>query len=84
MQNKFFKKGGTLPPNHPDIHWKDMPEYSIEDLMPYRQLIISFKSEEDIQSFAKLLNQKINLKTKSLWYPKHDINKTEILRYDEE
>ena len=53
-----------------EIEWTDMPEFNQDDLTPNRQLIISFKTEQDIQEFAKLIAQKITEKTKSVWFPK--------------
>ena len=47
-----------------------MPEFNQDDLTPNRQLIISFKTEKDIQDFANLIGQNITEKTKSLWFPK--------------
>lgn len=49
--------------------WTDMPEFDQQDLRPYRQMIISFKSEKDIKDFAQLIKQTITDKTKSVWYP---------------
>ena len=53
-----------------ELEWTGMPEFNNDDLTPKRQLIISFKTEEDVQLFAKLINQKLTTKTKSLWFPK--------------
>lgn len=50
--------------------WVDMPEFKQNDLSPIRQIIVSFKSKEDIIKFSKLVNQAITDKTKSIWYPK--------------
>ena len=50
--------------------WEGMPEFDNEDLTPHKQLIISFNNDDDIQEFAKLIDQKITEKTKSLWFPK--------------
>ena len=47
----------------------DMPEFDNKDLTPKRQLIISFRNEDDIKTFANLIKQNITDKTKSLWYP---------------
>ena len=49
--------------------WQGMPEFNQEDKMPYRQIIVSFKNEDDIKSFANLMKQNITDKTKSLWHP---------------
>jgi len=70
------------PPDY-DIQdeWKGMPECESSDKGPYRQLIISFASEEDIQAFSKLIEQKITPKTKSLWYPPAEIGRYADKRY---
>ena len=49
--------------------WINMPEFHQEDIGPHRQLVVSFKNEEDVQAFAKLIDQNITFKTKSLWFP---------------
>jgi|TARA_B100000424_G_C22659492_1_gene362965 dTDP-4-amino-4,6-dideoxygalactose transaminase len=50
-------------------HWQDMPEFYQEDLTSKRKIIVHFRNEEDVQKFAKLLNQRITPKSPSLWYP---------------
>ena len=57
-----------------DKEWEGMPEFKQDDKMPYRQIIISFENEADIENFSTLLNQNITDKTKSLWYPKKEKN----------
>ena len=57
-----------------DKEWDGMPEFKQDDKMPYRQIIISFDNEDDIENFSTLLNQSITDKTKSLWYPKKEKN----------
>jgi len=52
-----------------ELEWTDMPEFDNKDLTPKRQLIISFRNEDDIKTFANLIKQNITDKTKSLWYP---------------
>jgi hypothetical protein len=54
----------------PQDEWEGMPEFENEDLTPHRQIIISFKNDDDINSFSKLIKQNITDKTKSLWFPK--------------
>jgi len=49
--------------------WESMPEYESKDVGPDRQLIVSFRNDDDVQAFAKLVDQKITDKTRSLWYP---------------
>jgi len=64
--------------------WKDMPEFVQEDLTPKREIIVYFKNETDVQTFAKLMNQKITILTKSLWYPEIDIMSVVNKRYMDE
>jgi len=52
-----------------ELEWTGMPEFINNDLSPKRQLIVSFKTDEDVQLFARFINQNITDKTKSLWYP---------------
>ena len=53
-----------------ELEWSGMPEFNNDDLSPKKQVIISFKTDEDVQLFAKLINQDITAKTKSIWFPK--------------
>lgn len=57
----------------PEEEWVGMPDFENQDLTPIRQIIVSFKSLEDIKEFSKLVNQNITDKTKSIWYPKAEI-----------
>lgn len=50
-------------------HWKDMPEFSSEDQSPHRSIIVHFTNKEDVEDFAKLMDQKISNKTQFIWYP---------------
>ena len=51
--------------------WQDMPEFEqIETRIPYVELIVRFANEEDLQAFAKLINQRLTCLTKSTWYPR--------------
>ena len=62
--------------------WEGMPEYiSSNDLMPVQQVIINFLTEEDISQFAKLVQQTITQKTRSLWYPKAKIESIVTKRF---
>ena len=53
--------------------WIGMPEFIQEDLNPVQQIIVSFATEEDVQEFAKFIDQKLTNKTQSIWYPKAEI-----------
>ena len=45
-------------------HWKDMPEFSQEDLTPVQSIIVHFYTKEDAQDFAELVGSRITSKTK--------------------
>ena len=65
-------------------HWKGMPEFESENKMPAKQIIVSFVTEEDYQAFAKLVDQKLTKKTKSIWYPKKERAEVSLLRWVDE
>lgn len=50
-------------------HWRGMPEYSCENLLPSYSVKVNFLSAEDMEEFGNLLGQKIGSKTKSVWFP---------------
>ena len=50
--------------------WQDMPEFVQEDQSSYKSIIVHFENKQDMKTFAKLVNQKINFRTKFIWYPK--------------
>lgn len=44
--------------------WQDMPEFVQDKKEPYAKINIRFDNEEDLQEFAKLINQNITKKQK--------------------
>lgn len=50
-------------------HWVEMPEFVQEKKEPFAKIIIRFETEEDLQDFAKIIDQKLTPKTKSIWHP---------------
>lgn len=56
-------------PVDPQKEWTGLPEYEQPDMMPERRLIVNFRSDADVQAFAKLIGQDITDKTRSLWHP---------------
>lgn len=56
------------------INWKDewvgMPEYNQEKIMPFKEVIVRFKTEDDMNLFYETINQKPPNKLKSIWFPK--------------
>ena len=65
-------------------HWVGMPEFIQENNPPYKRIIISFRNEDDYNEFAKLVDQNLSDKTKSIWYPKLDREANSLLRWVEE
>ena len=81
-----MKKKGPLfnIPEPWEKEWKDMPEFQQKEMMPFRTISVHFEKQEDIEIFSNLIGQKINSKTKSIWFPKIDILKTAHKRYVDE
>lgn len=49
--------------------WKGMPEYVNEDLPPVKSLQVHFRTKEEYMEFVELVNQRMTMKTKYIWYP---------------
>lgn len=49
--------------------WVGMPEFIQEKKEPFAKIIFRFETEEDLQEFSELIDQKLTSKTKSAWYP---------------
>jgi len=62
-------------------HWKDMPEFLMNDNTSFRKIVVHFASEEDFMDFQEKISQKLGSKQPSCWYPKVDHRKTSHLRY---
>jgi hypothetical protein len=57
--------------------WKDMPEYSNEEIQPYKSIKVNFLTKEAYDAFSVLVGQNFTEKTKSIFYPQKE--KTSIL-----
>ena len=49
-----------------------MPEFVTNNKKPYQQIIVSFKSYDDVKEFAKRLGLNVTPKTDALWFPLKD------------
>jgi len=49
--------------------WDGMPEFVQEKQESFAKIIVRFEAEKDLEEFAKLIDQKLTSKTKSIWYP---------------
>lgn len=61
-----------------------MPEFVQEDLTSLRKIVVHFKSQEDVDAFAKAIGQKITPKQPSLWYPAQKFRRYANKRYIDE
>ena len=57
-----------------DVEWRGMPEYNQPNNTAFRQIIVEFDNDKEVEAFAVLLEQSVTEKTKSLWYPPRDKN----------
>jgi len=64
------------------IEWQGMPEFIQNDQEPIQQIIVSFKTKEDIKIFAELINQNVTYQTKSVWYPEEKKGKFKNYHYE--
>lgn len=55
-----------------DEEWKEMPEFKQENQNAFKEIKVKFLNEEDYKNFASIIDQKLNLETISIWYPKRD------------
>lgn len=65
-------------------HYVGMPEFDQKDNPPHRKIFLNFRNEEDYQKFAKLVEQNLTDKTKSIWYPKLEIDDNMLKRWIED
>lgn len=49
--------------------WKEMPEFVQEKKEPFSKITVRFETQDDLESFAELIGQKLTPKTKSIWHP---------------
>jgi hypothetical protein len=49
--------------------WVAMPEFEQNDDKPFKSIKVHFRNQEDVDLLAALVNQKITLNTRYIWYP---------------
>ena len=81
-QENLFGPEGV--PEQWKLEWEGMPEFKADDLTSFQYIIVHFQNKEDVNKFAKLVNQKLTYKTKSIWYPEAEMANNTIFRYIEE
>jgi hypothetical protein len=50
-------------------HWQDMPEFRNNPPEPFGRVSVLFARREDMELFAKLIEQPITPRTKAVWFP---------------
>ena len=68
--------------------WDDMPEFVQEEEKWHDEVSVRFKTQEDLEKFARLIGQP-NLiprkkRRKTCWYPAYDIEQNRALFWVEE
>lgn len=61
--------------------WKGMPEFEHEDKTAYKSIVLHFKDQAAVDTFAALVGQNITLNTRYLWYPEKEIETYMDKRY---
>lgn len=61
--------------------WRDMPEFAMADKEAFLTLPVHFKDQAAVDAFAKLIGQKIDERTRYLWYPNKEIELMRDKRY---
>lgn len=61
--------------------WIGMPEFIQEDASPYKTVYVHFRTRDDLDAFIELVQQRIGMKTKSIWFPKKEWRKTSEFAY---
>ena len=65
----------------PDEEWQDMPEFNQEDVRGVQKIVVHFKTNDDVQNFARLIEQPLTPATNSVWFPQAEIGVTKDKRY---
>jgi hypothetical protein len=55
--------------HEPEKAWEGMPEFDQQDKEAKRQILVSFRNDEDVEKFVQLLGLAITPQTRYLWYP---------------
>ena len=71
------------PANDAQAEWQGMPDYSASDEMGYRQLIVHFRTPQDVTAFAEAIGQAFSDRAKFIWYPRQQNADMASLKYAE-
>lgn len=70
-----------LPEDEKETEWRGMPTYDQPENGAVRQIIVNFHNHADVEEFAKLVDQNITKKTRSIWFPYREKNNVVDLFY---
>ena len=82
MLEDLARRSGVIPADDPNNEWSGMPEYEHTDQTSVRDIIVHFKTHEDVAAFAELIGQKLGDKLKYCWYPEAEIGRTGDKAYE--
>lgn len=71
----------VVVPTDVEVEYEGMPEFSNEDISAYRQIVVSFRNDQDAEAFGVLIGQPVTAKTRSLWYPAEEREVVNHMRY---
>ncbi len=64
--------------------WEGMPAWEQEDLSPWKSIAVHFEAPEDLARFAAAVGQPLTDRTRSIWYPKAEIERYVNKRFSDE
>lgn len=83
-QMPVFELDPSQSPQTWESEWVGMPEFVQEDLSSHRKIVVHFRNDDDVAAFARLIEQTITPRQKSLWYPAAQPRRYAHLRYVDE
>jgi len=63
-------------------HWQGMPEFEQPNAMAFRDVVVHFRNQADVDAFALVIGQKITEGQKFVWYPPEPPFPAREFRYD--
>lgn len=79
--NEELNKDAEAGATDPNAEWQGMPDFSQENKKSFRHVIVHFPTQEDVDKFFMLIDQKDTGQTKSVWFPPQERMDTESKRY---
>lgn len=65
----------------PYAEWVGMPKFENQDKTAFRQILVSFKDQKDVDAFAETIGQELTEDTRYIWFPEVKEMDTESKRY---